>query len=105
MDIIKNDVLLTFLEESESNSKENIQLEISKINYLNNNTSNIYNIYHKELNLDYICKIFDITKNDTKKYLGENEFYFYQNIFNNVKNIINIPIFYGFIKNENNEIY
>lgn len=104
MDIIKNDVLLTFLEESKSNSKENIKLEISKINYLNN-TSNIYNIYHKELNLDYICKIFDITKNDTKKYLGENEFYFYKNMFNNVKNIINIPNFYGFIKNENNEIY
>jgi hypothetical protein len=118
MNIIKNDVENLLKSQKKNNvnnylskftkrliSNENIELEISKINDLNNNTSNIYNIYDKNLNIDYICKIFDITKNDTNKELGDNEFYFYKNMINNIKNIIKIPIFYGFIKNENNEIY
>ena len=83
---------------------EDIYLEISKLNVVNN-TSNIYNIYNNSLNISYICKIFDITKNDTKKYLGYNEFYFYENLINSIRNIINIPILYGFIKNDNNQIY
>jgi hypothetical protein len=117
MDLIKKDIENYFKSTNKKNvnnislfikeliSNENIEIEISQLKDLNNNTSNIYNIYNKSLNINYMCKIFDITKNDTNKILGDNEFYFYNNIINKVNNIINIPIFYGFIKNENNEIY
>ena len=95
METIKNNIM----------NMLNDEIEITKIDNLNNNTSNIYEIYNNRLKINYICKIFDITKNDTKKVLGEKEFYFYDNLIDNFKNIINIPIFYGFIRNNNNEIY
>jgi hypothetical protein len=103
---IKNDVINIFKSPSMFNIEEYLNdIEISKINNLNNNTSNIYDIIFKKSTSNYICKIFDITKNDTKKYLGENEFYFYKNMVNNFKCILKIPIFYGFIKNNNDETY
>jgi len=95
METIKNNIM----------NMLNDEIEIIKIDNLNNNTSNIYEIYNNRLKINYICKIFDIKRNDTKKVLGEKEFYFYDNLIDNFKNIINIPIFYGFIRNNNNEIY
>jgi len=64
MDIIKNDILKLF------DLNENIMLNISKIDNLINNTSNIYNFDHN--NKNYICKTYDIDKIDTRKYMGAN---------------------------------
>jgi len=97
MDIIKNDILKLF------DLNENIMLNISKIDNLINNTSNIYNFDHN--NKNYICKTYDIDKIDTRKYMGANEFYFYTNFVKYVENIIKVPKFYGLIKNNKNEPY
>ena len=95
MDIIKNDILKLF--DNDAN------INISKIDNLNNNTSNIYTIKNNDTN--YICKIYDIDKIDTRKYMGDNEFYFYTKFIKYVKNIIKVPIFYGLVNNNNNEPY
>ena len=60
-----------------------LEIEIYKVNDFYN-TGEIYNIIDNKSNKKYICKVFDILKDDTKKYLGENEIYFYENLKNNL---------------------
>ena len=92
MDSIKDDIIKLLKDDSLIDLPLNIKNNIG-------NTSNVYIIKN------YICKVFDISKIDTKKYLADNEFYFYNKFKINIENIINIPKFYGFIKNNNDETY
>ena len=92
MDIVKNDIIKSLKDDTLIDLPLKIKNNIG-------NTSNVYIISN------YICKIFDISKIDTKTYLGNNEFYFYNNFKIYVENIVNIPQFYGFIRNNNDETY
>jgi phosphotransferase system IIB component len=92
---IKNDIMNTL--------QIRTNIELMPILNLKNNTSDIY-----ELSIDdnnYICKVYDIIKESTKKYMAINEVYFYENFKYNVENILKILKCSGIIKNENNEKY
>jgi len=95
MDNLKKDII-------NSITQKNIDIDLNQLNY-SNNTADIFNVHIDKI--DYIGKIFDISKNDTKKYLALNEFYFYENIISHFNNIIKIPTFFNFIKNDKGQTY
>ena len=103
MDSIKNDILKLFDIEIEKEINKNTEINLSKIDNLYNNTSNIYRFQYN--NENYICKIYDINKIDTRKFMGKNEFYFYSNLVIHVENIIKVPKFFGHVNNNNDEVY
>ena len=95
MDNLKKDII-------NSITHKNIDIDLNQLNY-SNNTADIFNVCIDKI--DYIGKIFDISKTDTKKFLALNEFHFYENIINYFNNIIKIPTFYNFIKNDEGQTY
>jgi hypothetical protein len=86
-------------------SKFNLKKYISDELFIDKNdikiekTSYIYNINNK-----YLCKIVDISKNLIKKKMIMNEIYFYNNLYNNFSEIINILPFYKNITTSNKDI-
>lgn len=95
MDNLKKDII-------NSIAHKNLDIDLNQLNY-SNNTADIFNVCIDKI--DYIGKIFDISKTDTKKYLALNEFYFYENIISHFNNIVNIPTFFNFIKNDEGQTY
>ena len=95
MDNLKKDII-------NSITNKNKDVDLNQLNY-SNNTADIFNICINKI--DYLGKIFDISKTDTKKFLALNEFYFYENIIKHFNNIIKIPTFFNFIKNDEGQTY
>jgi hypothetical protein len=88
---------------NKSENKLLSKIDILPLNILNNNTADIFELIIN--NNKYICKVYNIIVETTKKYMGINEFYFYKNIKKYLEDIISIPRFYYYIKNDKKQNY